>query len=88
MRGAGRKLDEMKRWRLNMKKLFTTVAMAALIAGVTSAYAADQQATSAELDNALNWQAATSGAYASARVPGHVQARVGSPNGDFQLQGR
>ena len=71
-----------------MKKLITTAALAALIAGVSSAYAANQQATDEELSTALNYRAAQSDAYASARVPGHVQSRAGSPNGDFQLQGR
>jgi hypothetical protein len=53
------------------------IALSALFAGLPAAQAFDQQATTAEMDNELNWRAASgagfSGAYAQA--PFH-QSRV------------
>src|SRR3974390_93095 len=59
-------------WRLTMKDRMTssrrrparwatlpTIALAALCAGLPAAQARDQQATGAQLDNALNWRAAS-----------------------------
>ena len=66
-----------------MKKLITTAALAALIAGVSSAYAANQQATDEEISSQVTVQArGNHDAYASTRSRGAVQS------GDFQLQGR
>ena len=57
--------------------ILPAIALAALSAGLPAAQARDQQATSAQLDNELNWRAASgtgfSGAYAQAPVPGHVR---------------
>ena len=66
-----------------MKKLITTAALVALIAGVSSAYAANQQATDEEISSQVTVQArGNHDAYASTRSRGAVQ------NSDFQLQGR
>ncbi len=51
------------------------IALAALLAGLPAAQAADQQATGAEMNNALSWAAVSrtgvSGAYAQAPVRLH-----------------
>jgi hypothetical protein len=57
--------------------ILPAVALAALFAGLPAAQAFDQQATTAEMDNELNWRAASgvgfTGAYA--QVPrGHLHA--------------
>ena len=66
-----------------MKKFITIAAVAAMIAGVTAANAASQQATDEELSSQVTVQArGNHDAYASTRSRGAVQ------NGDFQLQGR
>lgn len=75
------------------KMLITAAAMTALIAGVTTAQAWDQQATGAEMDYELSQKTLGNydGAYASARVPGRIRthhATVPSESSDFQLQGR
>ncbi len=48
------------------------IALSALFAGLPAAQAFDQQATTAEMDNDLNWRAASgtgfSGAYAQAPI--------------------
>jgi hypothetical protein len=58
LRGAGR------------RALLPAIAALALFAAMPAAQAADQQATSAQIDNAINWQAAggtgASDAYAQA----------------------
>ncbi len=61
------------------RAILPAVALAALIAGLPAglpaAQAADQQATGAQMDNALNWAAVSgtgvSGAYAQAPVQPH-----------------
>jgi len=61
--------------------LLPALAVAALFAALPAAHA-DQQATNAAIDNALNWQAAggtgVAGAYAQAVRPGrtHVRGRT------------
>jgi hypothetical protein len=78
-----------------MKTLVSALAAAVLLAGLGVANAADQQTTSAEVDNMLNHEFTASGPYASARIPARVVSRV---NGvvssaqeiqaqDFQAQG-
>ena len=57
------------------------VALSALFAGLPAAQAFDQQATTAEMDNELNWRAASgtgfSGAYAQAPMhQGRVHTRA------------
>lgn len=57
------------------------IALSALFAGLPAAQAFDQQATTAEMDNELNWRAASgtgfSGAYAQAPMhQGRVHARA------------
>jgi hypothetical protein len=58
--------------------ILPAVALAALFAGLPAAQAFDQQATTAEMDNALNWRAASgtgfTGAYAQAPIAGHARA--------------
>ena len=58
--------------------ILPAVALAALFAGLPAARAFDQQATTAEMDNELNWRAASgtgfTGAYAQAPFAGHVRA--------------
>jgi hypothetical protein len=53
--------------------LLPAVAMIGVLAGLTNAFAFDQQATDDEIDNAMNWQAARgsehSGAYAQFTAP-------------------
>lgn len=53
--------------------ILPAVAMIGVLAGLTNAYAFDQQATDDEMDNAMNWQAARgdshSGAYAQFTTP-------------------
>jgi hypothetical protein len=53
--------------------ILPAVAMIGVLAGLTNAFAFDQQATDDEMDNATNWQAARgsshSGAYAQFTVP-------------------
>ena len=57
-----------------MKTLITLLTATVLVAGASAAMASGQQATSAEMDNHLNWQAARDfgGAYASVRIPGSI----------------
>jgi hypothetical protein len=59
------------------RALLPAIAVAALLAGLPTAQAADQQATGAEMDNTINWHVARgsnmSGAYAQAPVH-HRQA--------------
>ena len=73
-----------------MKTLAALLTATVMAVGVTNAFAADQQATTAEMDNQLN-QAAARGfgqAYASARVPGVVQRNtIPQSSIDFQEQG-
>jgi hypothetical protein len=57
--------------------LLPAVAMIGVLAGVSNAFAWDQQATDDEMDNAINWQAARSGyaaPYAQAPREGTVYA--------------
>jgi hypothetical protein len=53
--------------------LLPAVAMIGVLAGMTNAFAFDQQATDDALDNAINWRAASggghSGAYAQVPAP-------------------
>ena len=68
------KLRRTVRWAL-----LPVIAMTALTAGLPAAYAWDQQATSAQMDNELNWRAAGGtgfdGAYAQAPAR-HVAPRM------------
>jgi hypothetical protein len=52
--------------------MLPAIAMIGVLAGLTNAFAFDQQATDDEMDNALNWQAARSGSYAQATHRGVV----------------
>jgi hypothetical protein len=53
--------------------LLPVVATIGVLAGLPAAFAFDQQATDDELDNSINWQAATSGTYGPsyAQAPDH-----------------
>lgn len=74
-----------------MKTIIALLTTTALVAGATTAMAAEQGSNQAA-DYALSLQAARSfgGAYASARMPGVVHNSTFNvpANGDFQLQGR
>jgi hypothetical protein len=74
-----------------MKTLIALLTTTMLVAGATSAMAAQQGSNQAE-DYALSVQASrgVSGAYASAREPGIVHNNTFgvSTQNDFQLQGR
>jgi hypothetical protein len=63
--------------RSGRRAILPAIALAALFAGLPAAQAFDRQATTAEMDNDLNWRAAAgtgfSGAYAPA--PGE-QGRI------------
>lgn len=61
--------------------IVSAIVLSALFAGLPAAQASDQQATTAEMDNELNWRAASgtgfSGAYAQAPMhQGRVYARA------------
>ena len=53
--------------------LLPAIAMIGVLAGLSNAFAFDQQATDDEMDNAINWQAVRgsshSGAYAQFTAP-------------------
>ena len=70
-----------------MKTIITLLAATMLVGGVTTAMAADRQASDEATNNNLSWQAARSGAYASARIPSgaraSVQTRTGFSHGDI-----
>ena len=80
-----------------MKTIITLLTATVLVAGATGAMAADRQGSDEAFNNNLSWQAARSGAFASARIPAGarasvrvpVQARPGLSRGsiDFQAQG-
>lgn len=67
--------------RNTRRSLRWAIVLSALFAGLPAAQAFDQQATTAEMDNELNWRAASgtgfSGAYAQAPMhQGRVYARA------------
>ena len=62
-----------------MKTIITLLTATVLVAGVTGAMAADRQASDEAYNNNLSWQAARSGAYASARIPSGARASVRVP---------
>jgi hypothetical protein len=80
-----------------MKTIITLLTATVLVAGVTGAMAADRQGSDEAVNNNLSWQAARSGAYASARIPSGARASVRVPvqtrtgitqsSIDFQAQG-
>jgi hypothetical protein len=73
-----------------MKTLTAILTATVLAVGVTGAFARDQQATGAELDNQQNWAAARDfgQAHASARAPAVVQRNtIPQSSIDFQEQG-
>jgi hypothetical protein len=61
MKGITSSVRRPARWAL-----LPAIAMIGVFAGLTNAFAFDQQATDDEMDDALNWQAARSGSYARA----------------------
>jgi hypothetical protein len=65
MKGITSSVRRPARWAI-----LPAIAMIGVLAGLTNAFAFDQQATGPEMDNALNWQAARgssiSGAHAQA----------------------
>jgi hypothetical protein len=70
-----------------MKTLIAALALTTMVAGVSNAYAWDQQATGAEMDYQLSREVATPSAYASARA--EHRAPIAAPSQeDFQLEGR
>jgi hypothetical protein len=75
-------------------KMAVIAAFVTVLAGVPAAYAADQQATGAEMDYQLNIEmarqgASNSGAHAQApRSANRVQSNVSTQADDFQLDGR
>ena len=60
--------------------ILPAIAMIGVLAGLTNAFAFDQQATGPEMDNALNWQAARGDSYsgAHAQAPFHEVRDSGS----------
>ena len=73
-----------------MKTLTAILTATVLAVGVTGAFARDQQATGAELDNQLNWGAARDfgQAHASVRAPAVVKRNtIPQSSIDFQEQG-
>ena len=66
-----------------MKTLVSVLTAAVLLAGVGAANAYNQQITGVEIDNALSHEVASSGAYASTRLPRPVTTSAQ----DFQAQG-
>lgn len=73
-----------------MKTLTSLLTAAVLAVGITSAMARDQQATTAEMDNQLNWAAARDfgQAHASVRAPAVVKRNtIPQSSIDFQEQG-
>jgi len=62
-----------------MKTIITLLTATVLVAGVTGAMAADRQGSDEAVNNNLSWQAARSGAYASARIPSGARASVRVP---------
>ena len=74
-----------------MKTIITLLTTTMLVAGATSAMAADRQATDDALSTSISVQSAHGfgGAFASARVPGQVRGSVNARSeDDFQLDGR
>jgi hypothetical protein len=61
MKGITSSVRRPARWAI-----LPAVAMIGVLAGLSNAFAFDQQATDDEMDNAINWQAARSGSYAQA----------------------
>ena len=59
-----------------MKTIITLLTATVLVAGATGAMAADRQGSDEAVNNNLSWQAARSGAYASARIPSGARASV------------
>jgi len=73
-----------------MKTLTALLTATVLAVGVSNAMAYDQQATPAEMDNALNWAAARDfgQAHASVRAPAVVKRNtIPQSSIDFQEQG-
>ena len=80
-----------------MKTIITVLTATMLVAGATGAMAADRQGSDEAFNNNLSWQAARSGAFASARIPAGARASVRVPvrtrtgisqsSIDFQAQG-
>lgn len=73
-----------------MKTLTALLTASVLAVGVTNAMAYGQQATTAEMDNQLNWAAARDfgQAHASARAPSVVKRNtIPQSSIDFQEQG-
>jgi hypothetical protein len=67
-----------------MKTIITLLTATVLVAGATSAMAADRQASDEAANNNLSWQAArgySGGAFASARVHSGARAMVRVPSG-------
>ena len=62
-----------------MKTIITLLTATMLVAGATGAMAADRQGSDEAANNNLSWQAARSGAYASARIPSGARASVRVP---------
>ena len=62
-----------------MKTIITLLTATVLVAGATGAMAADRQGSDEAVNNNLSWQAARSGAYASARIPAGARASVHVP---------
>jgi hypothetical protein len=84
-----------------MKTIIALLTTTVLVAGATTAMAADRQGSDEAAGYALSLQAARGfsgaqtaqgfgGAHASARMPGvvHIRTTYDQSNGDFQLQGR
>ena len=61
MKGITSSVRRPARWAI-----LPAIAMIGVLAGLSNAFAFDQQATDDEMDNAINWQAARSGSYAQA----------------------
>ena len=66
MKGITSSVRRPARWAI-----LPAVAMIGVLAGLTNAFARDQQATGAELDDQLNWMAARGGSYADTYAANH-----------------
>jgi hypothetical protein len=74
---------------MTMKTIITLLTTTVLVAGATNAMAFDRQGADDAAGYAISQQAAHGfgGAFASARVPGHVRHGANA-QGDFQMEGR
>jgi hypothetical protein len=77
MKGITSSVRRPARWTI-----LPAIAMIGFLAGLTDAFAFDQQATGPEMDNALNWQAARGGSIsgAHAQAPFHESRDSGTPS--------